>query len=43
MGIKVWSSWGVADQISKSHLRIGLQLNHAGLKFSKFTREFFVI
>ena len=33
MGQKVWSSWGVADQTSKSPSRRGLQKNHDQLFF----------
>ena len=32
VGIKFWSSWVVAMQISKSHPRRGLQKNHAQLQ-----------
>ena len=33
MGSKIWSSWGLVEQISKTPSRRGLQKNHAQLLF----------
>ena len=44
MALKVWSSWVVVEQISKTHSRRGLQKNHAQLiLFNNFKKEFLVI
>ena len=34
MGLKIWSSWGVVEQISKTPSRRGLQKSNAQLLFS---------
>ena len=44
MALKVWSSWVVVEQISKTPSRRGLQKNHAQLiLFNNFEKEFLVI
>ena len=43
MGLKVWSSWVVVEQISKTPSRRGLQKNHAQLLlFNNVKKEFLV-
>ena len=42
MGVKVWSSWGVADQISKSPYVGLLPKNHGQLQKNKESRVIFV-